>query len=214
MNPRHLFLLILVFSNMVLGDAKKWTLEIHGAISPIPLYEAERLDRNVSYSIGFSIPFPVLKDNAKFDALRLGLDFTGIPWVSHQIYSFEEVYPLDQEAGKTENLFRHFLIGYATSLSWTLLNQASLWNYTTFSGGVFWAFPALPLDNSGGLLPISVDSTEESVKHKVVPAPFVRFRRPLFKKYPWIVGMAQFGYVPEAGLISSLLVGLHFKSWK
>ncbi|NOZ03027.1 MAG: hypothetical protein GXO92_00255, partial [FCB group bacterium] len=97
------------------------------------------------------------------------------------------------------------LVGAAPYLSGTINKKGDLWHKTTFSLGILAGHPDTPnrvwLKKWG------------QITDRVVFTPFFRFERPLLARYPWIVGMAQFYYVPEAGFVSSLLIGADVKLW-
>lgn len=120
-------------------------------------------------------------------------------WASEYLYEFEErFFSNSQEVGPTE-LKPHVVTGFAPNVVLLSGNEDNLWYKTCVSVGLLWGWPEPP----NKLWPESAGRISDNMFMSY----FLRLQRPLSLKLPVAV-MAQFLYVPGAGLISSLLVGV------
>ena len=199
---KQTFILFTFLSFLIAESAKAPLIDLHYAISPTPnfQYASNVSGNNRDYAFGLSFPIP------KKQNFRFGIDIVLKSWTAYRLYRFEKDLLLDnQNVGNTDEWYEHSLLGAAPYLSGTINNEETFWNKATFSLGVLASHPDTPnkvwLESWGKLT------------DRVVFTPFFRLERPLFVKYPWIVGMVQFYYVPDAGFVSSLLIGGDLKLW-
>lgn len=178
---------LILFIGMLHGNVSAEKTRIHASLAPTANFRQSIHNR--SYAFGISVPI-------RHDKLRIGLDVIGTVWQSYYSYSFEKHLRFDRYIGGTEELRPHFLAGFAPNFVWIYRNDESLWHQTMMTTGIIINYPDFSQYwRSLGGKPMDIMS------------PYLRFQRVITSKLPAAL-MVQFTYVPGAGLISSLLVGV------
>ncbi|GEM_PF-5940983 len=199
---KQTFIFFAFLSFLSAENGKVPLIDLHYVIAPAPnfQYASNESGNNRDYTFGLSFPVP------KKQNFRFGIDIMLKSWTAYRLYRFEQdlLYE-NQSVGNTDELFEHSLLGAAPYLSGTINNKGDFWDKATFSFGVLAGHPDTP--NKVWL------KKWGKITDRIVFTPFLRLERPLIAKYPWIIGMAQFYYVPGAGLVSSLLIGADVRLW-
>lgn len=181
--------IILVISILQGGDGPV-RLRFHAGLAPTKSFTRD--GPYGSFAIGVS--YPITQDR-----FRLGFDLIRMSWASEYLYKFEErFFSNNQKVGPT-GLKPHVVTGFAPNVVLSMGNEDNHWYRTSVSVGLLWGWPEPP----DKLWPASAGRISDNMFMSY----FLRFMRPLSLKLPVAV-MAQFIYVPSAGLISSLLVGV------